>query len=250
MYIRVRAGKCGSKSYLGPWAFMATGPIEQVPRRFVYVYSGKRFHYSTPVCIARGIWRAKSLGRRKAKWSVQSWPKRQRVVTSRLFYRREGKAKQSFSSRKGNGVAPLRRNNLSLSLFGTILDEVKVFVTSSPFIFGRSLLSLRYRLPFATRNRVRIARFRSRRRFKLATLWNVYIYTRKRRKNRVTAAEGRKKEKRKFQKKIIAILIISFQLQLSMPNYQPRRLVISSRWMTITRHKEGGQKSHRAHLDP
>lgn len=154
MYIRVRAGKCGSKSYLGPWAFMATGPIEQVPRRFVYVYSGKRFHYSTPVCIARGIWRAKSLGRRKAKWSVQSWPKRQRVVTSRLFYRREGKAKQSFSSRKGNGVAPLRRNNLSLSLFGTILDEVKVFVTSSPFIFGRSLLSLRYRLPFATRNRV------------------------------------------------------------------------------------------------
>lgn len=34
--IRVRARKCGSKSYLGPWAFMATGPIEQVPRRFVY----------------------------------------------------------------------------------------------------------------------------------------------------------------------------------------------------------------------
>ena len=227
MYIRVRAGKCGSKSYLGPWAFMATGPIEQVPRRFVYVYSGKRFHYSTPVCIARGIWRAKSLGRRKAKWSVQSWPKRQRVVTSRLFYRREGKAKQSFSSRKGNGVAPLRRNNLSLWNDLGRGKGIRYFLslyfwTFSTFTTVSITVCNTQPCPYCTisiETEIQTCNVVKR----------IYIYTRKRRKNRVTAAEGRKKEKRKFQKKIIAILIISFQLQLSMPNYQPRRLVISSR---------------------
>jgi len=37
-----------SKRYLGRWAFMATGPIEQV-RRSGYIHikrRGKRFHYS------------------------------------------------------------------------------------------------------------------------------------------------------------------------------------------------------------
>jgi len=45
---RAKARKCGSKRYLGRWAFMATGPIEQV-RRNGYTHikrRGKRFHYS------------------------------------------------------------------------------------------------------------------------------------------------------------------------------------------------------------
>lgn len=54
-YARVhRARKYGSKSYLGPWAFMATGPIEQVRRRCVYIRTDKRFHYSAAVCI---VWK-------------------------------------------------------------------------------------------------------------------------------------------------------------------------------------------------
>lgn len=45
---RAQARKCGSKRYLGRWAFMTTGPIEQV-RRSGYTHiklCGKRFHYS------------------------------------------------------------------------------------------------------------------------------------------------------------------------------------------------------------
>lgn len=52
------------------------------------VYSGKRFHYSAPMCTARGIWRAKSLGEKRSR-NAQSWPMRQRVVTSRVFDREE-----------------------------------------------------------------------------------------------------------------------------------------------------------------
>lgn len=46
---RKQARKCGSKRYLGRWAFTATGPIEQVRRERIYTYTkrrDKRFHYS------------------------------------------------------------------------------------------------------------------------------------------------------------------------------------------------------------
>lgn len=44
----VQARKCGSKRYLSRWAFMATGPIEQVPRNgYTHIKRwGKRFHSS------------------------------------------------------------------------------------------------------------------------------------------------------------------------------------------------------------
>lgn len=73
------------------------------------ICSGKRFHYSTPVCIARGIWRAKSLGRRKAKSAQRAKLAKATKGRNVARIRPRGKAKRSFSSRKGNGVVPLRR---------------------------------------------------------------------------------------------------------------------------------------------
>lgn len=73
------------------------------------ICSGKRFHYSTPVCIARGIWRAKSLGRRKAKSAQRAKLAKATKGRNVARIRPRGKAKRSFSSRKENGVVPLRR---------------------------------------------------------------------------------------------------------------------------------------------
>lgn len=70
----VQARKCGSKRYLGRWAFMATGPIEQV-RRNGYTHikrRGKRFHYSF-VYGTEALHCAKTFAREK---------RRQKVATS------------------------------------------------------------------------------------------------------------------------------------------------------------------------
>lgn len=73
---RAQARKCGSKRYLGRWAFMATGPIEQV-RRNGYTHikrRGKRFHYS--FVRHRGFALCKDFCERKAV------ARRQKVATS------------------------------------------------------------------------------------------------------------------------------------------------------------------------
>lgn len=65
--MHAQARKCGSKRYLGRWAFMATGLIEQV-RRDGYTHikrRGKRFHYSfvygmPRLCTVQRLLREKS----------------------------------------------------------------------------------------------------------------------------------------------------------------------------------------------
>jgi len=76
---RKQARKCGSKRYLGRWAFMATGPIEQVRRERIYTYTkrrDKRFHYSFVYGTPRGSALCKDFRRRKAA------ARRQKVATS------------------------------------------------------------------------------------------------------------------------------------------------------------------------
>lgn len=107
---RAQVRKCGSKRYLGRWAFMATGPIEQV-RRSGYTHTklrGKRFHYS----FVYGI---------EALRYAKTFAREKRPRGDKRSQRRTGRAKNGtlaarFSGTKRRGstvdVAGRRRQKL------------------------------------------------------------------------------------------------------------------------------------------
>lgn len=83
-----QARKCGSKRYLGRWAFMATGPIEQV-RRNGYTHikrRGKRFHYSFVYGID-ALHCAKTFAREKRRQKVATsyGPRREWDISNEVF---------------------------------------------------------------------------------------------------------------------------------------------------------------------
>jgi len=85
---RAKARKCVSKRYLGRWAFMATGPIEQV-RRNGYTHikrRGKRFHYSF-VYGTEALHYAKTFAREKRRQKVATsyGPRREWYVSYEIF---------------------------------------------------------------------------------------------------------------------------------------------------------------------
>lgn len=97
---RGQARKCGSKRYLGRWAFMTTGPIEQV-RRNGYTHIkclGKRFHYS----FVYGI---------EALHYAKTFAREKRSRGDKRSQRRTGRAKNGtsatrFSATKRRGSKP------------------------------------------------------------------------------------------------------------------------------------------------
>jgi len=100
-----QARKCGSKRYLGRWAFMATGPIEQV-RRNGYTHikrRGKRFHYSF-VYGTEALRCAKTFAREK---------RRQKVATS-YGPRQEWDISYEVFGYKAKGVEAGRRRQYTI----------------------------------------------------------------------------------------------------------------------------------------
>jgi len=106
---RTKARKCGSKRYLSRWAFMATGPIEQV-RRNGYTHikrRGKRFHYSF-VYGTEALHYAKTFAREKRPRG----DKRSQRLTGRA---ENGMSATRFSGTKRRGSRPVIYKNYSLS---------------------------------------------------------------------------------------------------------------------------------------
>lgn len=116
---RAQARKCGSKRYLGRWAFMTTGPIEQV-RRNGYTHikrRGKRSYYSF-VYGTEALHYAKTFAREKR-------PRDDKRSQRRTGPRQEWDVRHEVFGHKAKGVeAGRRRQKLLVRAAGLRSPEI------------------------------------------------------------------------------------------------------------------------------